>query len=259
MNQADGTITLTAPASGSAGNGIALTADWGSFAVSNLTGGATGVPATATLTLPAGAAAPTPGQTVTIGGTTYTFENSITTQSSANNVLIGGSAQTALAHLVEAIGKGANEGTDYATGTVQNPDITVSASTDTTATLQASSTGTGNATPVSTNWAGVLFAGGDLAGGVNGQLATGSLTVNQPLPTAGETVTIGGTTYTFVTKRRGPQRGEHRSDRPERQHAKYHGQLGGRHQRHLCGWAGPGRHLRYWHGSQHLGHRHGIH
>ncbi|MGO8819492.1 MAG: flagellar hook-basal body complex protein [Terriglobia bacterium] len=200
LNQADGTITLTAPASGSAGNGIALTADWGSFAVSNLTGGATGVPATATLTLPAGAAAPTPGQTVTIGGTTYTFENSITTQSSANNVLIGGSAQTALAHLVEAIGKGANEGTDYATGTVQNPDITVSASTDTAATLQATPTGTGNATPVSTNWAGVLFAGGDLAGGVNGQLAAGSLTVNQPLPTAGETVAIGGTTYTFVTK-----------------------------------------------------------
>jgi flagellar hook protein FlgE len=200
LNQADGTITLTAPASGSAGNGIALTSGWGSFAVSNLTGGATGVPATATLTLPAGAAAPTQGQTVTIGGTTYTFETSITAQSAANSVLIGGSAQTALANLVAAIGGGAGSGTDYATGTQQNPDVTVSASTGTTATLQATSSGTaGNATGVSTNWAGALFTGGDLAGGVDAQLATGSLTVNQPLPTAGETVTVGGTTYTFVS------------------------------------------------------------
>jgi flagellar hook protein FlgE len=200
LNQADGTITLKGPTSGSAGNAISLTADWGAFAVSNLTGGATGVPATATLTLPAGTAAPTQGETVTIGTTTYTFENAISAQSAANGVLIGGSAQTALANLVAAISGGAGSGTDYATGTVQNPDVTVSASTATTATLQATSSGTGgNATPVSTNWTGALFAGTDLAGGVDGQLATGSLTVNQPLPTAGETVTIGGTTYTFVS------------------------------------------------------------
>ena len=194
------TVTLTAPASGSAGNTVSLASDWGAYGVANLTGGTPSVAATATLTLPTGAAAPTQGQTVTIGGTTYTFENTIGAQSSANDVLIGSSAQTALAHLVEAIGKGANGGTDYGNGTIANTAVTVTASTANTATLQASSVGTaGNATPVSTNWAGVLFAGGDLAGGVDGQLATGSLTVNQPLPTAGETVTIGGTTYTFVS------------------------------------------------------------
>jgi flagellar hook-basal body protein len=191
------TITLSAPAGGSAGNTISLTADWGAFGVADLTGGATGVPATATLTLPAGTAAPSQGQTVTIGRTTYTFETTIGAQSAANDVLTGGSAQTALAHLVEAISKGANEGTDYGNGTAQNPDVTVTASTATTATLQATSSG-GNSTPVSTTWAGALFAGADLAGGVDGQLATGSLTVNQPLPTPGETVSIGGTTYTFV-------------------------------------------------------------
>ena len=62
----------------------------------------------------------------------------------------------------------------------------------------------GNSTAVSTNWSGAVFAGNDLTGGVDGQLATGSLPVVQPQPTAGQTVTIGGTTYTFAQPRQTP-------------------------------------------------------
>jgi hypothetical protein len=101
--------------------------------------------------------------------------------------------------LAAAISGGAGAGNTYATGTKQNTSVTVTGSTATTVTLQASSSGTeGNSTGVSTNWSGALFAGTDLAGGVDGQLATGALTVPQPLPTVGQTVTVGGTTYTFV-------------------------------------------------------------
>ena len=137
-------------------------------------------------------------------------------------------------------GGGHQRGREQARITPQAPTrmtVTVTASTATTATLQASSEGaTGNSTAVSTNWAGALFAGGDLAGGVDGQLATGSLTVNQPLPTAGETVTIGGTTYTFVTNitaATGNTAGSprHRTNWTRRPHDP--GQLGGRHQRLL--------------------------
>ncbi len=199
LNQADNTITLTAPTSGSGGNSISISAEWGAFAVANLTGGASDVPASATLTVPDGTAAPSAGNTVTIGGTTYTFVSSITDQSAADDVLIGGGAQSALANLAAALSGGAGAGNTYATGTEQNTSVTVTGSTATTVTLQASSSGTeGNSTGVSTNWSGALFAGTDLAGGVDGQLATGALTVPQPLPTVGQTVTVGGTTYTFV-------------------------------------------------------------
>jgi flagellar hook protein FlgE len=150
--------------------------------------------------VPQGTAAPSANETVTIGGTTYTFVDSITDTSTAGDVLIGGSAQSALANLAAAISGGSGAGTDYASATDTNESVTVTGSTTTTVTLQASSEGaTGNSTAVSTNWSGAVFAGADLAGGVDGQLATGSLTVPQPLPTAGQTVTIGGTTYTFAT------------------------------------------------------------
>ncbi len=199
LNAATNTITLTAPASGSGGNSISLASGWGVFGVADLTGGGAGVPATATLTAPAGTAAPSAGNTVTIGGTIYTFVNSITAQSEPNDVLIGGSVQAALANLAAAISGGAGAGTDYATGTGPNASVTVTSSTATTIALQASSNGAGgDSTGVSTNWAGALFAGANLAGGVNGQSATGALTVAQPLPAAGQAVTVGGTTYTFV-------------------------------------------------------------
>ena len=57
--------------------------------------------ATGTLTVPP--PLPTPGQTVTIGGTTYTFAAAITAQSAADTVLIGTDVQSTLANLAGAI------------------------------------------------------------------------------------------------------------------------------------------------------------
>src|SRR5208283_1288996 len=72
--------------------------------------------------------------------------------------------------------------------------------TATSLTLSAANTGPGgNAIGVSTGWSGALFAGGALAGGVNAVAATGTLSVTLPTPSNGQTVTVGGTTYTFTT------------------------------------------------------------
>jgi flagellar hook protein FlgE len=171
----------------------------------------------ATAALPASAAGalavpppiPAAGQTVTIGGTTYNFATTITPQSVANTVLIGTDVASTLANLAGAIDAastgGQAAGTTYGTGTVANASATA-VSTATTLTLTASQAGAaGNSIVTSTNWTGEAFGATDLSGGVDAAggnpavAATGTFTVPPPLPTAGQTVTIGGTTYTFQT------------------------------------------------------------
>ncbi|MGA3324289.1 MAG: flagellar hook-basal body complex protein [Terriglobia bacterium] len=199
------TITLTAPTSGAVGNSTPLSSTWGAFEVADLTGGANNQSASATLTLSAGALPPSAGQTVTIGGTTYTFVSGANNLAAANDVLIGADAATTLANLFGAITKSttAPQGpsSTYGPDTSANSSVTASLNAVTnTITLTAANSGAGgNSTAVSTNWNGALFAGGDLAGGMDGQLAAGTLTVSPPLPTAGQTVTVGGTTYTFAS------------------------------------------------------------
>ena len=160
-------------------------------------------PAIGTLSVPP-PTLPTAGQTVTIGGTTYTFAKTITAQSAADDVLIGADVASTLANLAGAINassaNGQAAGVTYATGTVANAMVTATGSTATALNLQAVNTGTvGNSDITSSQWAAGSFGGADLAGGVNVQQATGTLTVPPPLPAAGQTVTIGGTTYTFAT------------------------------------------------------------
>ena len=160
-------------------------------------------PATGTLTVPP-PTLPTAGQTVTIGGTVYTFATTITPQSAANTVLIGADVGSTLANLAGAINAsstgGQAAGTTYGTGTVANPLVTATGSTATTLNLQAINTGAvGNSDGTSTAWTAGSFGAADLTGGVTVQQATGTLTVPPPLPTPGETVSIGGTTYTFAT------------------------------------------------------------
>jgi flagellar hook protein FlgE len=193
-------LTLQALTGGSAGDVIPAATSWagGLFSVADLSGGTTGIAATATLTAPA--AVPTAGETVTIGGTTYTFANAINAQSAADTVLIdqGGSVATTLANLAAAISAGAGAGTAYSSVSGPNASVTVSGSTSTTISLQAANTGAGgNSTAVSTDWG--AFGSGDLAGGADIQQATGTFMVPPPLPAQGQTVTIGGTTYTFAT------------------------------------------------------------
>jgi flagellar hook protein FlgE len=210
LNAQAGTITLTAANSGAGGDTTGVSAEWGAFAVADLSGGATGQSAGATLTAPAGTLVPSAGQTVKIAGTTYTFENAITAQSPPDTVLIdqGGSVANTLSNLMDAISD--NSTNDFATAgggatfsSVSGANASVTAVLNAqagTITLTAANSGAGgNSTAVSTNWAGVLFAGTDLAGGAAVQQATGTLTVPPPLPTQGQTVNVGGTTYTFVS------------------------------------------------------------
>jgi flagellar hook protein FlgE len=196
------TLTATAANSGTAGDTVsAASVSWGAsqgvFAVADLSGGAPAVKASAVLTVPATATVPTAGETLAIGGTTYTFENSIV-GAPADTVLIDqtGSVANTLANLAAAINL--TGGTGYSSLTVLGPPVTASNLTANSLTLTAANTGAGgNSTGVSTNWTGALFAGGALAGGVDAVAATGTFSVQLPTPVAGQTVVVGGTTYTF--------------------------------------------------------------
>jgi len=158
-----------------------------------------GVAATGTLTS-VNTQAVANGETVTVGGTQYTFQTTLTSGGTANQVLIGLDNQSAFNNLAAAInGQAGGAGTLYGIGTVANTQATA---TQTTAaagtgvnvdTIKATINGIGNAT------AGATGTGNSL------QLLTGTvgtITVSGAAATggiAGDTVTVGGKTYTFAT------------------------------------------------------------
>ncbi len=165
----------------------------------NLDASATSL-ATATGALTVPLALPAAGQTVTIGGTPYTFATALTAQSAADTVLIGPDVQSTLANLMAAINLGAGAGTTYSSNTIAaNTSVTATGSTATALNLQAKNAGAlGNTDVTTTNWTGGSFGGTGLTGGVTVQQATGALTASA-VPTAGQTVTIAGRAYTFQT------------------------------------------------------------
>jgi len=173
-----GQVTLTATSVGSAGNSVATTVSLGndskfgaSFGSATLTGGIDGAtfsepvvvydslgnshtltfnftktnaatPATGMLSAAGNA---TTGDTVTIGGTTYTFVSSLSTDPTvANQVLISSAATGAeaatLANLAAAINGGSGEGTNYSEGTVANASVEATSGT-TSLSLSAKSAG----------------------------------------------------------------------------------------------------------------------
>ena len=205
-----GQVSLTATSVGSAGNNIATTVSLGndstfgaSFGGATLTSGVDGAsfsepvvvydslgnshtltfnftktssatPATGMLSATGNATA---GDTVTIGGTTYTFVSSLSTGPTVpNQVLISSAATGAeaatLANLAAAINGGPGEGTNYSEGTVANASVTATSGT-TTLSLAADSAGPAGdsiATEVSLGQGstfGAAFGGSTLAGGAN--------------------------------------------------------------------------------------------
>ncbi|MFY9644385.1 MAG: flagellar hook-basal body complex protein [Terriglobales bacterium] len=127
-------------------------------------------PATGTLT--SNGSAPSSGDTVTVGGTTYTFETSLTAPTTANQVLIGGSATVALANLVNAINgnyadtNGTPGTAGYGTDTVANGEVTAADTTPgSLITLTAATAGTvGNGYALSGGDT-LTASGADLMGG----------------------------------------------------------------------------------------------
>lgn len=123
-----------------------------------------GNPAVGTLT--SDATAPEDGDTVTIGGVTYTFKTALTSATAANEVLIGVSAATALDNLKSAINKTAGGGTTYGSLTSAHPTVTATTNTDTTQVVSAIVTGTGGNAIATTEVSDHLSWGaGTLAGG----------------------------------------------------------------------------------------------
>jgi flagellar hook protein FlgE len=147
---------------------------------------------------------PTPiaGQTVAVGGTTYTFQNSVLGAAADTVKIDTTSVENTLANLMAAINfDPSKKGSSYSAATAAaNTSVTASNPTATSLTLTAIPIGAaGNSSiTTTTNWTGGSFGAAGLAGGVTAQAATGAYTVPVSLPTAGQTVTVGETTYTFV-------------------------------------------------------------
>lgn len=105
-------------------------------------------------------------ETVTIGSTVYTFQDTLTNV--AGNVKIGADLAASIVNLKNAINRNGlgTPGTDFATATSAHPTVSVTAFNGTTMTATARKAGTaGNAiatteTLTDASWAGVTLAGG---------------------------------------------------------------------------------------------------
>ncbi len=108
-----------------------------------------------------------PGETVTIGTTVYTFRNTLSTGPTIPyEVLIGGSQTNAHLNLLRAVNLTGTIGTDYSTGTLIHPTITALSSDGTHTVFNAKLAGTGpNATVSTETCANASFGAGTFASG----------------------------------------------------------------------------------------------
>jgi len=166
------TVVVTAKVNGTAGNGVTTTAAGGTFTF----GGASTAGGTA-------------GSTVTVGGKTYTFVAALSTTATANEV-ISSSEATGLANLASAVNAGTGSGSTYSTPTTQNASVSAGTATGTTLLFTALSPGTGGNFLTGAATVG-SFGTANFAGGAN--------TGTPPVAAAGNTVTVGTLTYSFVT------------------------------------------------------------
>jgi hypothetical protein len=107
------------------------------------------------------------GETVVIGGLTYTFQTVLTNV--ARNVLIGASAAVSLDNLKSAVNGTAGGGTTYAAATVAHPAVEATTNTDTTQLFVARVKGAdGNALDCTETCANASFPSATFTGGVDG-------------------------------------------------------------------------------------------
>jgi flagellar hook protein FlgE len=146
------------------------------------------ISAVGTLTM---SAVPTDGDTVTIGGTTYTFKSSLSSPAVADEVLIGGDINSTLTNLKGAINAettgGQAAGTTYSTGTMANTSAsaTTLVSGATSLNLQALTAGTdGNTVLTSTTGTSCSFSSPTLTGGAASVPWSTPLTVYDSLGTS---------------------------------------------------------------------------
>ncbi|HKM48738.1 MAG TPA: flagellin [Terriglobales bacterium] len=146
----------------------------------------------------AAVAAGTNGDTVTVGGKAYQFVTALSNNATANEVVVNANTVTTLNNLAAAVNQGTGAGTTYGTGTTQNANVAAgtAAGTSPAGTLIFTANNAGTAGNFIT---GVASAHGTFAGSAGGGLFTGGLNAGAaPSAAAGDTVSVGGTTYTFV-------------------------------------------------------------
>jgi flagellin len=147
---------------------------------------------------------PQNGNTVTIGNDTYTFVT--TAPTAAFQVAVGSNANATLTNLKAAVNGLAGAGTTYGANTAVNGLAQLGLITNNTAAIVSAITGTaanavGLSSSISTGAAGGAVATPTMLSGGNDTTnakATGVLSLAST-PNQGDTVTIGSTTYTFVT------------------------------------------------------------
>lgn len=122
---------------------------------------------------------PLDGETVTIDGKVYTFQDTLT--EADGNVHIAGDASDSIDNLIAAINLGAGAGTDYATATTLHPTVSGAAGAGDTMDATAKSRGVaGNSIATVTNLTNGSWGAATLENGVDG-----------------DTVTLGTQVYTF--------------------------------------------------------------
>ena len=138
----------------------------------------------ATGTLTSNGTAPSPGDQVVVGGTTYTFETTITNNgATADQILIGGSATVALANLVNAINGNTDDSNGsgaagYGSLTQPNGEVTAADTTPgSLITLTAATAGTvGNGYALTGGNTLTASGSGDLTGGAAATAAVPAVT-----------------------------------------------------------------------------------
>jgi flagellin len=136
------------------------------------------------------------GDSITVGNQTYNFVTSLSTNSGGtpNEVVAGTSVAQDLINLEDAVNNnGTGQGsTTYSSGTATNTSAHITGTTGTTATFAANATGTGG------NSITVAISGG-IGSFATPHFTGGSALVSVGGPAvAGDTVTVGTQTYTFV-------------------------------------------------------------
>jgi flagellin len=165
------TITFDALVNGVGGNSIAYSSSAANFgAAGDLAGG-------------------TAGSTVTVGGKTYTAVAALSTTPTANE-FVATSEAVGLTNLALAVNQGTGAGTAYGLGTTQNANVSAGTSSGTALTFTANTPGTAGNFITGVSSVG-SFGTLDFAGGAD----TGAA----PIAAAGDTVSVGGQQYTFVS------------------------------------------------------------
>lgn len=116
------------------------------------------------------------GDTVTVGSITYTFRASLTGQP-AYSVSIGGSASGSLLNLQWAINQNGTVGSNYAAGTLANPDVHAPTVTSTVLTLAARKGGSAGNVALSRASAGtphLTVSGANMTGGSGSDTKAGA-------------------------------------------------------------------------------------